>query len=210
MVGCFVCETCGPEASQLLMGVVGLRFRGDRAISRLADARRRTITERFLAPGNSRSAHFHPHVKPTRSRGMIHCSAKNLMEFEITWKRVYRIWWELMLRHLLIGLPFVICAGISAGVYMAVYMRLGVNEEHVRVGARILIYALALAISPIPLRFVLNRNFGEFRLALVSIEPPEIGGGKDWPNQHSPDPTPVAVTPAAAAPVAPPPCIAGR
>ena len=68
------------------------------------------------------------------------------MELEVTRGRAARIWWAFMWR----GLIAVICAGVVGGI----------------VGA-----AIGFLSWLVVIRMILNRNYGEFRLALVLNSP---------------------------------------
>ena len=89
------------------------------------------------------------------------------MELEATWPRILRVWWALAWRNLIaIGVAMLIGALVGAVLGFIMGM-LGVAPETIKASLMPVGLLIGLAISVIPVRMVLNRDFGDFRLALV-------------------------------------------
>ena len=93
------------------------------------------------------------------------------MELEVTWGRTARIWWALLWRGLIATICVVVVAGIIGGAMGAIGFLMGVDEETLTVLAGIIGFAIGLLSQPVVIRMILNRDYGEFRLALVLNSP---------------------------------------
>ena len=97
------------------------------------------------------------------------------MELEITWKRVDRIWWAYFWRNLIAAIAAMICGGILGFIVGFVLSLLGVSAETgVLVTAPIGI-VLGSIISIIPMKMIIGKDFGEFRLVLLAKEASSLG-----------------------------------
>jgi multisubunit Na+/H+ antiporter MnhE subunit len=96
-----------------------------------------------------------------------------------TTPRVIRVWWAYFWRYLTtliamtIGMAMV---GVIIGVLVRLLMHmLGLDAEHAQrlagLAGLVLGFAAVLASSAIPLWLILGKDFGEFRLALISYRP---------------------------------------
>ena len=90
------------------------------------------------------------------------------MEVEITWGRVVRVWWSYLWRNLI----FVALSAIAGGVlgYILGYIMggLGVATSTIQLVITPLAVLIGLALSLIPIKMILGKDFGQFRLVLVS------------------------------------------
>ena len=92
------------------------------------------------------------------------------MELEITWKRVVRIWWSFLWRNFLAILGAVIIGAIVGFIFGLILGSMGVSVKTITMIVRPIGFLIGLGISVIPLKMVLGKDFGEFRLVLISSE----------------------------------------
>lgn len=95
------------------------------------------------------------------------------MELEVTWKRALRVWWSYIWRSLIaiiLGLVVAIIVGVFLGLIMGV---MGSSEQLTSYVSNGFGFLIGLATSIIPIKLILNKSFGEFRLVLVRAEPEE-------------------------------------
>jgi len=92
------------------------------------------------------------------------------MELEITWGRAARVWFAYVWRNLLTLVLAVILGGILGLVVGILANAVGMPRE---AGQRLTVVLSALVgigVSIIPIRMILGKDFGEFRLVLLSNE----------------------------------------
>jgi len=90
------------------------------------------------------------------------------MELVVTWKRLLRIWWAYLWRSLITILGAGVISffiGLFTGLVLQYF---GVNVNEARLPLQIMGGAIGLFMSVIPLQLVLEKDFGEFRIALLS------------------------------------------
>jgi type III secretory pathway component EscS len=92
------------------------------------------------------------------------------VELEITWSRVARIWWSYLWRNLIAIVGAVIIGAIVGLVFGFVLGTLGVETETIKMIVQPIGFLIGLGISIIPLKLILGKDFGEFRLVLVSTD----------------------------------------
>jgi ABC-type uncharacterized transport system permease subunit len=98
------------------------------------------------------------------------------MEFEITWKRSVRIWWAWLWRSfitLVVAFVIVVALGFGIGFVIGFIMsKLGFQTETIVFISSILGYifgCVAILIGLLlPLKMILGKDFGEFRLVLLA------------------------------------------
>ncbi|PKG80627.1 hypothetical protein CXF85_21110 [Colwellia sp. 75C3] len=95
------------------------------------------------------------------------------MELEITWDRVVRIWWSFLWRNLLAILGAIVIGAIVGFILGLILGIIGVPTETIKMIVQPIGFLIGLGISVIPLKMVLGKNFGEFRLVLISTEDTE-------------------------------------
>ncbi|PWW83169.1 MULTISPECIES: hypothetical protein [Prosthecochloris] len=90
------------------------------------------------------------------------------MELEITWGRVIRVWWAYLWRNLVAILVATILGAIVGGVMGAILYMSGVTSvETLQLVITPISIAIGLVISLFPIKMILGKDFGEFRLVLV-------------------------------------------
>lgn len=90
---------------------------------------------------------------------------------EVTWGRAVRVWWSYLWRNLvaILGasiLGFVIGFGFHFVIAMA-----GGDVDASRPFIVALNVAIGLAVSVIPVKMILNKDYGRFRLVLIAKNP---------------------------------------
>ncbi|MFO1525111.1 MAG: hypothetical protein U1F16_03955 [Turneriella sp.] len=92
------------------------------------------------------------------------------MELEITWGRIWRIWWAYVWRNVLMTIVAMILGGIMGFIIGFFFGLLGVDQQVTQLVVTPLGFLLGLGLSVFPMRMILGKNFGEFRLVLVRNE----------------------------------------
>lgn len=90
------------------------------------------------------------------------------MELEITWGRVVRVWWSYFWRNLVAILAAMILGGIVGFVIGLTMGMLGASSATVQYVTAPLGGVIGLVLSLIPMKMILGKDFGEFRLVLIS------------------------------------------
>ncbi|MBM3163594.1 MAG: hypothetical protein FJZ79_09890 [Chlorobi bacterium] len=90
------------------------------------------------------------------------------MELEITWKRAVRVWWSYLWRNLtaivvamIIGMIFGFIIGFIMGA-------MGFPILTIQLVTAPLGFVIGLGISIVPMKMILGKDFGEFRLVLLA------------------------------------------
>jgi len=96
------------------------------------------------------------------------------MELEITWKRAIRIWWSYFWRNLLAVIASLFIGVIVGGVIGLILGIAGVPPETIKIVCMPIGAIIGLALSVVPIKLILGKDFGEFRLVLVSKEAPPL------------------------------------
>ena len=92
------------------------------------------------------------------------------MELEITWKRAIRVWWSYLWRNL-ITIVVALIAGMILGFIIGFIMgAMGFPILAIQLVTAPLGFIIGLAASVIPLKMILGKDFGEFRLVLLAKE----------------------------------------
>jgi len=93
------------------------------------------------------------------------------MELEVTWGRAARVWWAYLWRNLIA----VVLTGILGMVFGAILGLLlgatGVSPGVIQRAAFVLGILTGIAVSVVPIRLILGKDFGEFRLVLLASPP---------------------------------------
>jgi hypothetical protein len=90
------------------------------------------------------------------------------MELEVTWGRAARVWWAYLWRSLiavLVGSLLGALAGVALGFVLGA---LGVAPEVIRRLSFVIGLVLGIGVSIVPIRMILGKDFGEFRLVLLA------------------------------------------
>ena len=89
------------------------------------------------------------------------------MELEITWGRVVRVWWAYLWRNL-IAVVVAMLIGILLGFLLGFILgAVGVPTQTIKLIVTPIGAILGLAISIFPMKMIMGKDFGEFRLVLV-------------------------------------------
>lgn len=89
------------------------------------------------------------------------------MELEVTWKRATKVWWSYLWRNLTALVAAMVIGGIIGAIFGFVLGALGVSVETIQVIVMPIGAIIGLLISIVPIKMILGKNFGEFRLVLV-------------------------------------------
>jgi hypothetical protein len=93
------------------------------------------------------------------------------MEMEITWGNVIRVWWAYLWRNLVAIIVAVVIGAIGGGILGFVMGMLGVPVTTIQFVTALIGAAIGIALSIIPMKMILGKDFGKFRLVLVSNTP---------------------------------------
>ena len=89
------------------------------------------------------------------------------MELEITWKRATRVWWSYLWRNLIALIAAAVLGGIFGFIMGFILAMLGVSSETVQLIVIPVGFIIGLLISIVPMKMILGKDFGEFRLVLL-------------------------------------------
>jgi hypothetical protein len=90
------------------------------------------------------------------------------MEVEITWGRAAKVWWAFWWRTVLIALPASMILGGCAGGVIGFFLgMLGVPLDVISTVGGVMGFVLGLGVSIVPMKMILGKNFGGFRLSLI-------------------------------------------
>ena len=89
------------------------------------------------------------------------------MELEITWERAVRVWWSYLWRNLIAVLASMVICGILGGILGFIGAIIHVPSGALYVLIMIISFVIGLGISIVPMKMILGKDFGEFRLLLV-------------------------------------------
>ena len=89
------------------------------------------------------------------------------MELEITWNRVIKVWWSYLWRSLLAAIVAMVIGAIIGGIFGFILGMLGFQTETIQLFVMPIGFLIGVGISIIPLKLILGKDFGEFRLVLV-------------------------------------------
>ena len=96
------------------------------------------------------------------------------MELEVTWKRALFVWWAYTWRFaaMMLFLSFLLLGGaLALGPILA---KLNLPEVTTEIVPKVISWLLGIFYPIVPLKLILNGNYGDFRLALVKKEGNEI------------------------------------
>ena len=89
------------------------------------------------------------------------------MELEITWGRVTRVWWAFLWRSLIASIIAMIIGGIFCCIVVYTIAATGGAITTINIIIMSIGGIIGLGVSIIPMKMILGKDFGEFRLALV-------------------------------------------
>lgn len=89
------------------------------------------------------------------------------MEMDITWGRVIKVWWAYAWRNFLTIIACVIVATILGFIMGLVMGAAGAHPSTVKAVTVPVGFITGIAFSIIPIKMILGKDFGDFRLVLV-------------------------------------------
>lgn len=92
------------------------------------------------------------------------------MEVDITWGRTLRVWWSYAWRNFIAVIASVIAGGMLGFVLGLVMGALGANPATIKALTFPFGFIIGLAFSVVPMRMILGKQFGDFKLALIKIQ----------------------------------------
>lgn len=88
-------------------------------------------------------------------------------EIKATWGQVVRVWWALLWRNIIASLIAMIIGIVIGALIGFVLGFFGVPQNIIGIIGGIVGGIIGLAVSLIPVKLVLGKDFGEFRLVIV-------------------------------------------
>ena len=88
-------------------------------------------------------------------------------EIKATWGQVVRVWWALVWRNIIAVIIAMIIGGVIGALLGLVFGIMGVPQNIIEIIAGIVGAIIGLGVSLIPVKMILNKDFGKFRLAIV-------------------------------------------
>lgn len=92
-------------------------------------------------------------------------------ELEITWPRAFRIWWSYLWRNLIAIIVAMLLGGIVGFILGFIMGMFGLPAKTIQLVTTLTGAVIGLGISIIPMKLILGKNFGKFRLVLVEVDP---------------------------------------
>jgi len=91
------------------------------------------------------------------------------VELDITWGKAIRIWWSLLWRNLLLAIVVSVFVGMPIGFIIGFSMSaMGAPQEMILFVCWPIGFFIGLASSVIPIKMILGKDFGDFRLIISS------------------------------------------
>ena len=92
------------------------------------------------------------------------------MELEVTWGRTAKVWWAFLWRNIIAIIAAVVAGAILGGIIGFILALLGASLQTVQFVVAPIGFGIGLAISIVPIKLILGKDFGEFRLVLLQNE----------------------------------------
>jgi hypothetical protein len=89
------------------------------------------------------------------------------MELEATWGRAIQIWWSFFWRNLIAIIAIFVVGAIVGGILGVIMGMAGADADTIRMVTMPIGFILGLSVSVVPIKLILNKDFGQFRLSLV-------------------------------------------
>ena len=97
------------------------------------------------------------------------------MELEVTWGRATQVWFAYFWRNLLFLVIGLAVGGLLGFLLGVLWKALGVPDATGQNISMVIGAIVGLAISIIPIRMILGKDFGEFRLVLLAKDRSMVG-----------------------------------
>lgn len=95
------------------------------------------------------------------------------MELEVTWKRAAKVWWSYLWRSIIAIIVAMVLGGIVGFIIGFVLGAMGVSTQTIQFITAPIGMIIGLLISIVPIRMILGKDFGEFRLVLLQTSKTE-------------------------------------
>ena len=95
------------------------------------------------------------------------------MELEVTWKRAAKVWWSYLWRSIIAIIVAMVLGGIVGFIIGFVLGAMGVSTQTIQFITTPIGMVIGLLISIVPIRMILGKDFGEFRLVLLQTSKTE-------------------------------------
>ena len=89
------------------------------------------------------------------------------MELEVTWKRATKVWWSYVWRNLIAVVAAFLISGLIGAVLGFVLSLTGMPLQTIQMICAPIGLILGILVSIIPMKMILNKEFGNFRLVIV-------------------------------------------
>ena len=89
------------------------------------------------------------------------------MEIEVTWKHVFTVWWAFVWRNIIALVLAIILSIAASAIFALITVSLGMPKEILKIPAILVGMLLGLGATIVPLKFIINKNYKGFRLAIV-------------------------------------------
>jgi ABC-type amino acid transport system permease subunit len=90
------------------------------------------------------------------------------VELEATWERVVKVWWSYLWRNLLAVIVAMLFGAIFGGIMGFILGMMHVQKSVIVLVTAPIGFLFGLAVSIVPMKPILGKDFGEFRLVLLS------------------------------------------
>lgn len=92
----------------------------------------------------------------------------NSFELDVTWKRAARVWLSFFWRHFIALIFVIIISGVIGGICGFIMAHLGFQKSTVEWFCGTLGFVIGIISAIIPLKMIIGKDFGNFRLVLLS------------------------------------------
>jgi ABC-type glycerol-3-phosphate transport system permease component len=93
-------------------------------------------------------------------------------ELEPTWGLTVKVWWAYMWRNLIATISAFVIGLVVGFVVGLIFAKLGMPKDTIKPIVMILGFGIGLAISVVPMKLILGKDFGKFRLVLLETYQP--------------------------------------
>ncbi len=92
------------------------------------------------------------------------------MELEVTWERAFRVWWAYFWRSLIAIAASIVVGAVVGGILGFILGAAGVPTKTIPIVTAPVGFVVGLLFSVVPVKMILGKDFGEFRLLLVATQ----------------------------------------
>ena len=92
------------------------------------------------------------------------------MELEVTWGRTAKVWWAFFWRGMVALIAAAVAVMILGGIIGFILSLLGASLQTAQLVMLPISFVIGLAVSIVPMKLILGKDFGEFRLVLLQKE----------------------------------------